>query len=53
MGEVIQLHQPEYMRRLCFNCEHALVGVSGVYCQLFHEEIFNERTAEVCDDFSL
>lgn len=55
MGELIQLRQPEpeYLKRLCFNCEHALVGVSGVYCQMFHEEIFNEAAvAAVCEEYT-
>lgn len=44
---------PEFRRRLCSNCEHGLLGSGGTYCRLFHEDIWNDRTAEDCEHFEL
>lgn len=37
--------------RICSECVHAALDSSGVYCKLFHEQIFSERVAEECGEF--
>jgi hypothetical protein len=37
--------------RICSECVHAALDSGGVYCKLFGEQIFNERTAEECGEF--
>lgn len=39
--------------RLCGQCIHAYLGVRGVYCGEWKEEIWDERTAEDCEAYDL
>lgn len=29
----------------CANCEHAMFGSRGIYCETYEEDIWNERSA--------
>lgn len=53
MGEVLPFTLREQDRRLCFNCTHALVGQKGVYCTMFEENIWQEKVAEICEEWLL
>lgn len=37
---------------VCGNCVHAAFSGNGVYCRSFNEEIFNEKVAEECGEFT-
>lgn len=38
--------------RLCTDCANAHLGVYGVFCRAFREQIDNERVAEECPEFT-
>lgn len=42
-------HEPA--ARLCCDCKHAYLGMRGVYCGQYKEEILNEKAAEVCEEY--
>jgi hypothetical protein len=39
-------------QRLCADCDHALLGIGGVFCGMYHESIHNERVAEECEEYT-
>lgn len=38
---------------LCSSCKHAAFDTGGVFCKLFNESIWDERTAEECSEFQV
>lgn len=51
MTETVVGFPKEPAKPKCSECEHALFGPGGVYCRLYQDDIWNEATAEECDDF--
>lgn len=39
--------------KICSRCINAALDSGGVYCKMFHEDIYNERVAEDCGAFEL
>lgn len=37
---------------ICSNCEHAAFGSGGVYCTRYNEDIWLEKVAQECADFT-
>lgn len=54
MSRVIPFPQriPKTTKRDCTQCAHAYVGISGVYCSLYREEVWQpDRVAEECAEY--
>lgn len=54
MSRVIQfpVKQQLVKKKNCTECVHAYVGMSGVYCSLYREEVWQpDRVAEECCEF--
>lgn len=53
MGEGARIYEFPVLtqKRTCAECQHAALHVSGVYCVLFQEAIWNELVAEDCEEF--
>lgn len=45
----VVIHFP--VKRLCFDCENALIGPGGVFCGVYQEHIWNEKVAEECEEY--
>ncbi len=43
------VHHPSV--RICSNCDNAYMGVRGIYCGVYQEEIVREDIAQECDDY--
>ena len=39
-------------RPLCSDCKNAFLGISGVFCRVFNEDIHNEYVAEECPEWN-
>lgn len=53
MGKIITFPGVNVDTPLCGKCIHAYLGVRGIYCGEWKEEIWDERTAEECEAFDL
>lgn len=37
--------------KLCVDCRNAFLGIRGIYCGEFREEIYDERIAAECEGY--
>lgn len=49
---VVPLDHPSQFRKICSECDFAMLGNAGVFCSVFREDIYDEKlAAEECEEY--